>query len=63
MNDTTPTHEHAADDEAALAFIARWTDSAGAERANFQPFYQELCVLLGVPPPDPSVAGGGDYVF
>ena len=47
------------------AFIARWAASAGAERANYQIFLAELCDLLGVPRPDPSVAdeAANRYVF
>lgn len=47
------------------AFIARWGSSAGAERANYQIFLAELCDLLGVPRPDPSVAdeASNTYVF
>jgi hypothetical protein len=47
------------------AFIARWGTSAGAERANYQLFLAELCDLLGVPRPDPSVAdeAANRYVF
>ena len=47
------------------AFIARWATSAGAERANYQLFLAELCDLLGVPRPDPSVAeeAANTYVF
>ena len=47
------------------AFIARWGTSAGAERANYQLFLAELCDLLGVPRPDPSVAdeAANHYVF
>jgi len=47
------------------AFIARWGSSAGAERANYQIFLAELCDLLGVPRPDPSVAeeAANTYVF
>ncbi|NBX30046.1 hypothetical protein EBR04_06330, partial [bacterium] len=47
------------------AFIARWGASAGAERANYQIFLAELCDLLGVPRPDPSVAeeAANTYVF
>ena len=47
------------------AFIARWGSSAGAERANYQIFLAELCDLLGVPRPDPSVAdeAANRYVF
>lgn len=46
------------------AFIARWQDASGAERANCQSFLIELCYLLRVPPPDPASGGiGGDYRF
>ena len=46
------------------AFIARWQDASGAERANCQSFLIELCHLLRVPPPDPASGGtGGDYRF
>ena len=42
-------------DPAAIeAFIARWEKSGGSESANFQMFANELCDLLGLPPPDPS---------
>jgi hypothetical protein len=46
------------------AFLNRWESSAAAERANYQLFLSELCDLLDVPRPQPSVAGGeNDYVF
>ncbi|MFM7107269.1 MAG: class I SAM-dependent DNA methyltransferase [Planctomycetaceae bacterium] len=47
------------------AFIARWGASAGAERANYQLFLAELCDVLGVPRPEPSVAdeAANAYVF
>jgi hypothetical protein len=47
------------------AFIARWGTSSGAERANYQLFLAELCDLLGLPRPDPSVAdeAANRYVF
>lgn len=46
------------------AFLNRWTSSAAAERANYQLFLSELCDLLDVPRPKPSVAGGENhYVF
>jgi SAM-dependent methyltransferase len=47
------------------AFIARWSASSGAERANYQLFLAELCDLLGVPRPNPSVAdeAANTYVF
>ena len=32
-------------------FIARWSASEGAERANFQLFAAELCDLIGVTRP------------
>ncbi|TDL85815.1 class I SAM-dependent DNA methyltransferase [Meridianimarinicoccus aquatilis] len=35
-------------------FIARWTQSGGSERANFQSFANDLCDMLGVPRPDPA---------
>ncbi len=35
-------------------FIARWRGSAAAELANSQSFLKELCLLLGVPEPDPT---------
>lgn len=46
-------------------FIARWSKSSGAERANFQGFAYELCDLLGVPRPDVSVddAQRNTYAF
>lgn len=33
-------------------FIAKWADTGAAERANFQPFCDDLCDLLGVSRPD-----------
>lgn len=50
-------------DEHARAFVARWSASAGGELGNFQMFYTELADVLGLPHPDPSVGGTGDYVF
>ncbi len=46
-------------------FIARWTASAAAERANYQLFLSELCDALQVPRPDPTVADetANAYVF
>jgi hypothetical protein len=51
--------------DAIEAFIARWGTSSGAERANYQIFLAELCDLLGVSRPDPSVAdeAANRYVF
>ncbi len=51
---------------AAVAdFVRRWQASGAAERANCQPFLSELCDLLDVPRPDPTVPDDRDntYVF
>ncbi len=47
------------------AFIAKWRSSGGAELANAQPFLSELCDLLGVPRPDPTLEDDAlnTYVF
>ena len=37
------------------AFVQRWSNSGGAERANYQLFLTELCDLLAVPHPNPAV--------
>jgi len=46
-------------------FIARWKNSAAAERANYQLFLSELCELLGLPRPEPARADDerNAYVF
>ncbi|WP_029479503.1 DNA methyltransferase, partial [Deinococcus frigens] len=36
------------------AFIERWSNSGGAERANYGQFLSELCRVLEVPEPDPT---------
>ena len=39
------------------AFIARWqAREGGQERANYAMFLTELCVVLGLSPPDPASA-------
>ena len=47
------------------SFIERWSASGGAERSNYQLFLTELCELLGVPGPNPSVPDNTEnaYVF
>ncbi|WP_181918776.1 class I SAM-dependent DNA methyltransferase [Wenzhouxiangella sediminis] len=50
MNDSTEKHEH----QAVEAFIDRWTDTGGKERANYQLFLTELCQLLDLPGPEPA---------
>ena len=53
MSDTDPIE----------GFIARWSQSSGAERANYALFLTDLCDTLGVPRPDPTVADefGSDW--
>lgn len=36
------------------AFHARWLGNEGGERANEDPFLNDLCSLIGVPRPDPA---------
>lgn len=40
--------------EAVETFIARWKDTTGTEKANYQLFLSELCALLALPTPDPA---------
>ncbi|MFO8155077.1 MAG: type IIL restriction-modification enzyme MmeI, partial [Thiohalospira sp.] len=51
--------------DAVEAFIARWRDTGGSERANYQLFLTELCALLGLPQPEPASDDTRDngYVF
>lgn len=64
MPKTEPAAD-AAPAEDVREFIARWQASGGAEMANSQPFIKELCGLLGLPQPDPTVADEdrNEYVF
>ena len=41
-------------------FIHKWEDSEGNERANYQTFFGDFCLTLGVTPPPPkgNVMGG-----
>ncbi|WP_018875418.1 DNA methyltransferase [Thioalkalivibrio sp. ALE31] len=47
------------------AFLDRWRDTGGSERANYQLFLTELCALLDLPQPDPASDDTRDnaYVF
>ena len=48
------------------AFIQRWSGrEGGAERANYAMFLSELCLVLGLEPPDPADASAhrNDYAF
>ena len=58
MNDTgesaRTTGPALAAPEAIEAFIARWQDTGGKERANYQLFLTELCRLFDLPGPDPA---------
>ncbi|MGH6736286.1 MAG: class I SAM-dependent DNA methyltransferase [Methyloceanibacter sp.] len=47
------------------AFVAHWSQSSGAERANFQSFAKDLCKLLDLPEPEPTRGDASldSYVF
>ena len=51
--------------EVLASFVARWSASGAAERANCQPFLAEMCDLIGVPKPEPTKADNSQnaYVF
>lgn len=51
--------------ESVEAFISRWKDSTGTERANYQLFLMELVDLLDLPKADPASEDTRDnaYVF
>lgn len=51
--------------ETVSKFIAGWSASGGAERANFPPFARDLCDILGVPHPEPTKPDVSEnaYVF
>jgi hypothetical protein len=52
-------------DEQITSFIARWAASGAAERANFPGFIYELCAILDVALPEPTVPDDAlnAYVF
>jgi hypothetical protein len=54
-----------AEQQQVEAFVAHWSQSSGAERANFQSFAKDLCNLLGVPEPEPAKGDASldSYVF
>ncbi|MBS7326632.1 MAG: class I SAM-dependent DNA methyltransferase, partial [Thiopseudomonas sp.] len=51
--------------EQTQAFITRWQEGGGSERANYQLFLMELCDLLELPKADPASDDTRDnaYVF
>lgn len=53
------------DPDALEAFIGRWKDAGGTERANYQLFLNELCEVLGLIKPEPARDDQRDnaYVF
>jgi hypothetical protein len=53
------------EEPSTTSFIARWSSSGAAERANYQLFLSELCDLLGVARPDQTKPDDADnaYVF
>lgn len=52
-------------DDSAEAFISRWQDIGGGERANYQMFLTELCNLIGTDSPNPATGQSRNdgYVF
>jgi hypothetical protein len=56
---------HHANQQSIEEFIARWKESAAAERANYQLFLSELCDVLEVERPQPAQADDAQnaYVF
>ncbi|NYS61638.1 class I SAM-dependent DNA methyltransferase [Vreelandella salicampi] len=49
--------------EAVDAFISRWKDSTGTEKANYQLFLSELCALLELPTPDPASKDNSENAY
>ncbi len=47
----------------ASEFLSRWSGSAGSERAHAQPFFLDLCDVLGVDRPPAQGDGIDDYRF
>jgi hypothetical protein len=46
------------------AFVTRWQNAGGKERANYQMFFAEFCDALGVARPNPqggAIAYGFDH--
>lgn len=62
---TAPVAAPVAAPDAVEAFIERWTDTGGKERANYQLFLTELCRLLDLPGPEPATEDdkADAYVF
>src|SRR5437868_11167545 len=56
---------HHTNQQSIEEFIARWKESAAAERANYQLFLSELCDVLEVERPKPAQADDAQnaYVF
>ena len=50
-------------DKSIEDFITRWSQSSGKERANFQPFAEHLCEILGVVKPAGSVEATHQNVY
>ncbi|MBE9138108.1 DUF559 domain-containing protein [Nodosilinea sp. LEGE 07088] len=52
------------DTQRVVAFIDKWQDSEDNERANYQTFFGDLCIALGVEGPPPKGSTPGDpYCF
>lgn len=65
MDDRKDSGLALAEGDAVEAFIERWRDTGGKERANYQLFLTELCRLLDLPGPEPAGSDDSDdaYVF
>jgi len=48
---------------AVADFLLRWAASGAAERANYQIFLAELCVLLDAPGPEPTKPDDRDNAY
>jgi hypothetical protein len=47
----------------ADVFVSRWATAPISERAQYQTFISQLCLVLGVPAPDEDRPGDRDYGF
>lgn len=53
-----------ADIQRVQQFLDKWQDSQGNERANYQTFFGDLCIALGVEgPPPKGIVEGDSYCF
>lgn len=64
-DDSTLPQNFGPEPEQVARFIAHWAPSGGAERANFPSFAHNLCDVLAVPHPEPTLPDVSEnaYVF